>query len=119
VHILLVTTDFVIPGIWGCPASFHQYSDRGLTYTRVNWTAPTATDNLDTSVTVSLTTGSAPGSIFYESLVPYTIRYDAQDSAGNAALPCIFTIIISGMFTGDATLFSSLISTQFSLLLAF
>ncbi len=93
----MCVTDRVPPVISGCPSSFQQYSDQGLTYTHVSWTVPTATDNLD-SVAVTLTTGSDPGSIFYESPVPYTIRYDARDNNNNLALPCIFSIVVSSTY---------------------
>ena len=80
--------------IRNCPASFVQYSDQGSNKALVTWPLPVAVDNVDVVVDVSRTAGPAPATYFTEQPIPYTIQYDATDSAGNKALPCIFTVTV-------------------------
>ena len=44
--------------------------------------------------TIRLTIGHPPGSTFRVGY--HVIKYDAQDSAGNKAYPCVFTVKIEG-----------------------
>ncbi|MFH0895857.1 MAG: Ig-like domain-containing protein [Bacteroidota bacterium] len=59
----------------------------------VNYTLPTATDNVDPVVTV--TCAPAPGSYFIIAGSPHTVTCNAQDAAGNNATPTTFTVTVN------------------------
>ena len=90
--------DVTPPIISGCPSSVNIFSDRGSNGTRFTWNIPSATDNVDQSVTPTQVAGPTSGSFLSELSSPYTVQYSAVDSSGNEAPLCTFTITVSRKF---------------------
>ncbi|WP_422104215.1 HYR domain-containing protein [Winogradskyella sp.] len=67
------------------------YAVPGSTTMTVNYTAPTAIDETDTSPTVTRTLGPASGSTF--SIGTTTMTYQAEDASGNIS-SCSFDIVV-------------------------
>ena len=59
----------------------------------VNYTLPTATDNVDPVVTVTCL--PAPGSYFTIAGSPHIVTCNATDTAGNPAIPTTFTVTVT------------------------
>ena len=98
-QILILLPDSQPPVIAGCPSTRTVYTDASSDDVTVSWDLPTVTDNYDSSVTVTQTTGPPPGSRF--SVSPHnvhTVTYEASDDSGNEAIPCIFQVIVQRRF---------------------
>ena len=88
--------DVLPPTITNCPANI-SLTTTGTTAV-ATWTVPTITDNCSTNITPSVisspTAGLTQGSAF--PLGTTTVTYNAKDAANNNALPCVFTVTVSG-----------------------
>ena len=79
------------PEIQNCPQNIIVYANRGVMSGEASWTVPTALDNIDGTIEATLVEGLPPGSSF-EAGPPHTIKYGANDTAGNAAAVCSFHV---------------------------
>ncbi|XP_038069618.1 uncharacterized protein LOC119738747 isoform X6 [Patiria miniata] len=83
--------DTTLPTFTDCPTTSPTFMiPTGSTTTFVSWAVPQATDNQGTP-TVTQIQGVSPGSNL--AVGQYTIRYQAQDAAGNTAF-CMFTVLV-------------------------
>ena len=96
--------DVLPPTITNCPANI-SLTTTGTTAV-ATWTVPTITDNCTTNITPSVTTsptaGLTRGSAFPIGIT--TVTYNANDAANNSALPCSFTVTVSGGSSSGTTL---------------
>ena len=89
------------PVIENCPESQTLFVGANVDYAIATWDTPTATDNVDDVVAVSLMEGQESGSQFPVGDVPnnvYQIVYGAEDAAGSVAIDCEFAIIVQGNY---------------------
>ncbi|MGK0189391.1 MAG: hypothetical protein ACI9R3_005208 [Verrucomicrobiales bacterium] len=84
-----IVIDGVAPVIGGVPANVVTTTDAALPTAAVNWTAPTASDNL---AVTSFTGTHAPGNAFPVGVT--TVTYTARDAAGNET-SASFTVTVS------------------------
>ncbi|MCK4342298.1 MAG: HYR domain-containing protein [Phycisphaerae bacterium] len=82
--------DAEAPVISGCPSDITVNNDPGLCSAVVTWTPPTAWDNCDGALTPTGTHN--PGDVFPVGVT--TVTYTVSDSAGNPAIPCVFTVTV-------------------------
>ena len=91
--------DVLPPTITNCPANI-SLTTTGTTAV-ATWTVPTITDNCTTNITPSVisspTSGLTQGSAF--PIGTTTVTYNASDAANNNAVPCVFTVAITGNTT--------------------
>jgi hypothetical protein len=87
---ITVQPDAEMPSLT-CPANIDVPMDAGLCGAVVSWTAPTATDNCDGSLTATQTLGDVSGTFFGEGT--QTIEYSATDAASNSS-SCSFTVTV-------------------------
>jgi len=80
------------PVFAGIPADISAPTDPGLSTAVVTWTAPSASDNVDGTITPVQTAGPAPGAAF--ALGATTVTYSATDAAGNSA-SASFTVTVT------------------------
>lgn len=86
------SADETIPVFNNCPVGTLNFeADLGTSTTIVTWPTVTATDDTDTSVTI--TSNYNPGQEF--SLGTYSVEYQARDDAGNIGY-CGFTVVVAG-----------------------
>ena len=87
----VTVTEDEAPVIVDCPTNIALGTDAGVCNAVATWTAPTATDNCDVSLTP---TGShASGDVFPSGTT--TVSYNVSDAAGNAATTCSFTVTVT------------------------
>ena len=95
--------DVTPPTFAGCPANI-SLTTTGTTAV-ATWTAPTVSDNCTTTITPSVTSsptaGLTRGSAFPIGVT--TVTYNAKDAANNSAVPCTFTVTVSGPCSPDVT----------------
>jgi hypothetical protein len=85
------------PPVISCQTTQLFYADRGTFNTSVTWIVPTATDNVDSNVSVLQTSGPELGDILSEGF--HSVKYKVTDSAGNsfAALSeCTIVLDVKG-----------------------
>ncbi|XP_071819452.1 uncharacterized protein [Apostichopus japonicus] len=89
-----VVDDTTRPVISNCPTDIFRQIPNGAAGDFVSWSEPTATDNLDTSLTIERS--HVPGAFFI--VGPTLVSYTFTDDAGNSAL-CSFSvnIFVSGV----------------------
>ncbi|XP_035664408.1 sushi, von Willebrand factor type A, EGF and pentraxin domain-containing protein 1-like [Branchiostoma floridae] len=86
-------TDTIKPEIVDCPGPLIiYYLDMNEQDVTVVWVEPTVVDNVDYSLTASLSEGHPPGSSF--AVGTHKIVYTATDTSGNVATPCEFTVSV-------------------------
>jgi HYR domain/Secretion system C-terminal sorting domain/Fn3 associated/CotH kinase protein len=96
--------DVTPPTIVGCPANINltTATTTGIAF----WATPTVTDNCTAGITPSVTSspiaGLGSGSAF--AIGTTTLTYNAKDAANNNAVPCIFTVTVTGGGGGGTTL---------------
>ncbi|MEZ5329519.1 MAG: HYR domain-containing protein [Verrucomicrobiales bacterium] len=71
--------DIQSPTITGIPGALSKPADAGSTFARVEWSAPSATDNLEVS---TFTSSHSPGAVL--PLGTTTVTYTATDAVGNS-----------------------------------
>ncbi|XP_062573264.1 uncharacterized protein LOC134235178, partial [Saccostrea cucullata] len=85
-------TDTEPPKFSMCPGTVYAYSARNSLEGQGIWTEPTAKDNHDKVIKVKRSGKIFPGKTI--SAGTYTISYNAEDSTGNKAYPCITKIVM-------------------------
>ena len=83
------------PVFFNCPQSFAVVTDQGLSTDVIDWSAPTAADNVGVvSLTVTDENGNvvSPGVVF--SVGEHQITYIASDASGNSAV-CSFIVNVA------------------------
>ena len=88
----VTVNDNEVPVFSGVPANVTVNTDSGLSTAVVNWTAPTANDNVDGAVTPVRTAGPASGSSFPVGTT--TVTYTATDTATNSSTAS-FTVTVN------------------------
>ena len=86
----VTVNDTEAPVITDCPADIVVSNDSGLCSAAVNWTAPSATDNCGS--TLSVTSSHQPGDVFPVGAT--TVTYTFTDGAGNQQV-CRFTVTVN------------------------
>ncbi|XP_019616663.1 PREDICTED: sushi, von Willebrand factor type A, EGF and pentraxin domain-containing protein 1-like isoform X1 [Branchiostoma belcheri] len=85
--------DIIRPRIVDCPGPLLiEYLDMNDKEVTVIWVEPSVSDNADPGLTADLSEGKPPGSSF--PVGTHRIVYTATDTAGNAAIPCEFTVSV-------------------------
>lgn len=87
-------TDIVPPQIAMCPGTVYGYADRNSLNGSVVWTEPYATDNHDQTIKISTTGSAAPNRKIRAGI--YQVIYNAVDSTGNKAVPCVIRVVMKG-----------------------
>lgn len=86
--------DIQPPTFTKCPSVVYGYTARNLLEGEVVWEYPIASDNYDTDINVTWTGPISPNDKIKAGT--YTIIYNAEDSTGNQAIPCITKIVMKG-----------------------
>lgn len=89
----VTVTDNQAPVFTSCPGSISVSNNPGVCGAVVNWPLPNATDNCG-GLTVTQTSGLAPGSVF--PVGTSTVTYTATDASGNTS-NCSFTVTVTDM----------------------
>jgi len=92
-----------------CPASFNVTLPIGQTGTVVNWQSPVATDNVNIAV---FTVSKASGGVLTAG--EHTIMTFANDTSGNLAIPCQFTVFVRNPGAAGTTSSAAASSAQAS-----
>ena len=91
----MIFIDNTAPTLYNCPSSVSKTSEINMTSAVVTWTAPTATDNHDSTNPVPIkVTGSINSGDRVEAGTTHTIVYAATDQAGNQK-KCTFTVTVT------------------------
>ena len=92
-----IHVDTEVPTFDSCPSSQTNYTDVGESFATINITAPTASDNVNASVDISLTPpcNYMNGSTFATGNT--TVCYVATDDQGNTA-SCSYVITVLGKY---------------------
>ena len=90
-NLICCFVDVEPPIIHNCPKSKIVYTDKGEDYITVSWSKPFVTDNSGENISMTLVDDNIDP--FY-AVGSYRIIYTAQDSAGNRAKACQFTISV-------------------------
>lgn len=77
-----------------CPGTVYGYADRNSLEGSVVWTEPYAIDNNDKTITITKTGLVAPNRKIRAGI--YQVTYNAVDSTGNKAVPCVINVVIKG-----------------------
>lgn len=77
-----------------CPGTVYGYADRNSREGSVVWREPYATDNHDKIITITKTGSAAPNRKIPEGI--YQVTYNAVDSTGNKAVPCVVKVVMKG-----------------------
>lgn len=88
----VIVSDNQNPTINNCPGNQTVNTGSGSCLTAISYTAPTASDNCSTGLTINRTAGPASGTSVGPGV--QTITYQAQDGSGNLSAPCTFTITV-------------------------
>ena len=77
-----------------CPRDILSFTTRNSITATPTWIRPTASDNADANVDVTLVEGFEAGAEV--EVGSYVVTYSAVDSTGNEARACTFTIDVRG-----------------------
>lgn len=86
--------DIQPPAFTKCPTVVYGYTARNSLKGKIVWEYPTASDNHDKQINVTWTGSVSP----YDTIKvgTYTFTYNAEDSTGNQAIPCVTKIVMKG-----------------------
>lgn len=82
------------PQIAMCPGTVYGYADRNSLEGSVVWREPYATDNHDQTIKITKTGSVAPNRKIRAGI--YQMTYNAVDSTGNKAVPCVIKVVMKG-----------------------
>lgn len=77
-----------------CPGTVYGYADKNSLNGSVVWTEPYATDNHDQTIPITKTGSAAPNRRIRSGI--YQVTYNAVDSTGNKAVPCVIKVVMKG-----------------------
>lgn len=77
-----------------CPGTVYGYADINSLEGSVVWKEPYATDNHDQTITIKKTGSVAPNRKIRAGI--YQVIYNAADSTGNIAVPCVIKVVMKG-----------------------
>lgn len=90
-----ICIDIQPPTFTKCPTVVYGYTARKSLKGQIVWEYPTASDNHDKEINITLTGSVSP----YDTIRvgTYTITYNAEDLTGNQAIPCITKIVMKAI----------------------
>lgn len=83
------------PQIAMCPGTVYGYAKKNSLEGSVVWTEPYATDNHDNTITITKTGSAAPNRNIRAGI--YQVKYNAVDSTGNKAVPCVMKVVMKSL----------------------
>ena len=98
---LIAGTDTQMPTIMNCPGDITATVANAAATTAVQWTPPTATDNVTPDNLITITPTHSPGDSF--GFGTTTVGYTFRDQAGNEAV-CTFMVTVSGKYRVSQTM---------------
>lgn len=94
--IIHLYVDIQPPIFTKCQSVVYGYTARNSLKGKIVWTYPTASDNHDKDINVKWNGTVSPNDPI--NVGTYTITYNAEDSTGNKAIPCITKVVMKGNF---------------------
>ena len=80
------------PTFVNCPGTLMFFPGNNKNEANVYWTRPAVTDNKDHSIKPRQVSGPSP--FTFQEVNSYTVTYQAEDSTGNKAKQCTFSVIV-------------------------
>lgn len=90
----LMITDIQPPKFTKCPSVVYGYTAMNSLKGKIVWEYPTASDNHDKNINIIRTGSVSPNETI--NVGTYTITYNATDSTGNKAIPCVIKVVMKG-----------------------
>lgn len=90
-----ICIDIQPPIFTKCQSVVYGYTARNSLKGKIVWTYPTASDNHDKDINVKWNGTVSPNDLI--NVGTYTITYNAEDSTGNKAIPCITKVVMKAI----------------------